>query len=56
MKIRRPHIVDFKSTESGKNKHMKQVEGYVETLQAIEGDRVKGWLLYTDPLQLVSVK
>jgi ATP-dependent exoDNAse (exonuclease V) beta subunit len=50
------HIVDYKSTESGKNKHMKQVEGYVETLQAIEGDRVKGWLLYTDPLQLVSVK
>jgi ATP-dependent exoDNAse (exonuclease V) beta subunit len=50
------HIVDYKSTESGKNKHIKQVEGYVETLQAIEGDRVKGWLLYTDPLQLVSVK
>ena len=50
------HVVDYKSTESGKNKHMKQVEGYVETLRAIEGDCVKGWLLYTDPLQLVSVK
>ena len=50
------HIIDYKSTEAGKKKHIKQVEGYVSTLKEIEGYNVKGWLLYTDPIQLVSVK
>jgi len=50
------HIIDYKSTEASKKKHIKQVEGYVSTLKEIEGDNVNGWLLYTDPIQLVSVK
>ena len=50
------HIIDYKTTEAEKNKHIKQVERYVNTLKEIEGGIVKGWLLYTEPIHLVSVK
>jgi ATP-dependent exoDNAse (exonuclease V) beta subunit len=50
------HIIDYKTTEAEKNKHTKQVERYVDTLKEIEGGTVKGWLLYTEPIHLVSVK
>ena len=50
------HIIDYKTSEAQKNKHIKQVERYVKTLEEIEGGEVMGWLLYTEPIHLVSVK
>ena len=50
------HIIDYKTSEAEKNKHIKQVERYVKTLEEIEEGAVMGWLLYTEPIHLVSVK
>ncbi|PCJ81785.1 MAG: hypothetical protein COA49_04590 [Bacteroidetes bacterium] len=49
------HVIDYKSTESGQDKHVRQVEDYVNMLKQIEESEVKGWILYTDPLKLVSI-
>ncbi|HIB77328.1 MAG TPA: hypothetical protein EYO58_06865 [Flavobacteriales bacterium] len=49
------HVIDYKSSESGNKKHVRQVEDYVSMLEEIEGQEVKGWIIYTDPIKLVPV-
>lgn len=49
------HVVDFKTGEQ-RDKHKSQVAGYCEVINAMHpGEAVKGWLIYTEPLQLVHV-
>lgn len=49
------HVVDFK-TGKERDKDKAQVAGYCEVLSAMHpGDSVKGWLIYTETMQLVDV-
>ena len=49
------HVVDFK-TGKERDKDKAQVAGYCEVLSAIyPDDSVKGWLIYTETMQLVDV-
>ena len=49
------HVVDFK-TGKQRDKDKEQVAGYCEVLSAMHpNDAVKGWLIYTETLQLVDV-
>ncbi|MAI23096.1 MAG: hypothetical protein CL828_03480 [Crocinitomicaceae bacterium] len=49
------HVVDFK-TGKERDKDKAQVAGYCEVLSAMHpNDAVKGWLIYTETLQLVNV-
>ena len=49
------HIIDYKTTQSGEVSHVKQVREYVSLLEDIEKSEVKGWIIYTDPTQLITV-
>ena len=49
------HVIDYKTTDSGKLSHEKQVREYVHVLEEIERTQVKGWIIYTDPTQLIAV-
>jgi ATP-dependent exoDNAse (exonuclease V) beta subunit len=49
------HVIDYKTTQSGGVSHEKQVREYVSLLEEIEKSEVKGWIIYTDPTQLIAV-
>jgi hypothetical protein len=49
------HVIDYKTTQSGGVSHEKQVREYVSLLEDIEKSEVKGWIIYTDPTQLITV-
>jgi len=49
------HVIDYKTTQSGGVSHAKQVREYVSLLEDIEKSEVKGWIIYTDPTQLITV-
>ena len=49
------HVIDYKTTQSGGVSHEKQVREYVSLLEEIEKSEVKGWIIYTDPTQLITV-
>ncbi|MBT6174459.1 MAG: hypothetical protein HOH96_02780 [Flavobacteriales bacterium] len=49
------HIIDYKTTQYGGVSHEKQVREYVSLLEDIEKSEVKGWIIYTDPTQLITV-
>ena len=49
------HVVDFK-TGKERDKDKAQVAGYCEVLSAMHpADSIKGWLIYTETMQLVDV-
>ncbi len=49
------HVIDYKTTQSGGVSHEKQVREYVSLLEDIEKSEVKGWIIYTDPTQLIPI-
>jgi ATP-dependent exoDNAse (exonuclease V) beta subunit len=49
------HVIDYKSSKLGKVSHEKQVRKYVNLLSKIETYEVKGWIIYTDPTELIFV-
>ena len=48
-------VIDYKSSLEGKARHKKQVEKYCSYLSEIEGPKVEGLIIYTDPLKLLKV-
>lgn len=48
-------VIDYKSSTEGETKHKKQVEKYCSFLSDIEGTKVEGVIIYTDPLKLLKV-
>lgn len=48
-------VIDYKSSREGETKHKKQVEKYCSFLSEIEGPKVEGVIIYTDPLKLLKV-
>ena len=48
-------VIDYKSSTEGETKHKKQVEKYCSFLSDIEGPKVEGVIIYTDPLKLLKV-
>ena len=48
-------VIDYKSSDQGVEKHKKQVASYCEILSEIEGAKVDGIIIYTDPLKVLKV-
>ncbi|MBM55549.1 MAG: hypothetical protein CMB32_03220 [Euryarchaeota archaeon] len=48
-------VIDYKSSVKGVEKHKKQVASYCEILSEIEGAKVDGIIIYTDPLKVLKV-
>jgi len=48
-------IIDYKSSEEGIDNHKNQVKEYCEVLSGIEGPKVRGMIIYTDPLKVLKV-
>ena len=48
-------VIDYKSSTEGETEHKKQIEKYCSFLSDIEGPKVEGVIIYTDPLKLLKV-
>jgi ATP-dependent exoDNAse (exonuclease V) beta subunit len=48
-------VIDYKSSEQDQVHHLDQIKNYMNTLSEIEGQEVKGILIYTDPLKVLKV-
>ena len=48
-------VIDYKSSEDGAEKHKDQIQEYCQMLQEIEGAKVRGIIIYTDPLKVLEI-
>ncbi len=48
-------VIDYKSSEDGAEKHKDQIHEYCQMLQEIEGSKVRGIIIYTDPLKVLEI-
>lgn len=48
------YIIDFKTGDE-KDTYKKQVGKYMQTVESLIGKRVRGFILYTNPLKIVSI-
>ena len=48
-------VIDYKSSEDGAEKHKDQIQEYCQMLQEIEGSKVRGIIIYTDPLKVLEI-
>ena len=48
-------VIDYKSSEEGAEKHKDQIHEYCQMLEEIEGSKVRGIIIYTDPLKVLEI-